>query len=71
MDASEDYGSVTAGKMADLVLLEADPLQDIRNTRKISAVIFGGKVFGREALDGIFQTAIDEASLYATSPEPQ
>jgi hypothetical protein len=37
-------GSIEAGKLADLVLLDADPLSDIRNTRKIHAVIKGGRV---------------------------
>ena len=37
------YGTVTAGKIADLVVLDADPLQDIANTRKIHRVMQGGK----------------------------
>ena len=41
-------GSIEAGKLADLVLLDADPLSDIRNTRKIRAVIKGGRVARRE-----------------------
>lgn len=35
-------GSVAAGKLADLVILDADPTADIRNTRKIARVIRGG-----------------------------
>ncbi|MDX2034150.1 MAG: amidohydrolase family protein [Blastocatellia bacterium] len=37
-------GSVEKGKRADLVLLDADPLRDIRNTRRIHAVILGGRL---------------------------
>jgi imidazolonepropionase-like amidohydrolase len=37
-------GSIETGKLADLLLLDADPLSDIRNTRKIHAVIKGGRV---------------------------
>jgi Amidohydrolase family len=37
-------GMLAAGKLADIVLLTADPLQDIRNTRKIELVIRGGLV---------------------------
>jgi imidazolonepropionase-like amidohydrolase len=34
-----DLGTIAAGKLADLVLLDADPLADIRNTQKIRAVV--------------------------------
>ena len=40
-----DFGTVAAGKIADLVLLDANPLEDISNTRKIAAVVYGGKLF--------------------------
>ena len=38
----DEIGSIEVGKRADLVLLEADPLDDIRNTRRIAAVVVGG-----------------------------
>ncbi len=38
------------GKIADLVLLDANPLQDINNTQKIAAVVAGGRIFHRAAL---------------------
>jgi len=44
-------GTVEEGKSADLVLLDASPLEDIRNTRKIRGVVMRGKYFPREALD--------------------
>jgi imidazolonepropionase-like amidohydrolase len=47
------YGTVEPGKVADLVLLEANPLQDIRNTQRISAVVFNGNYYGRRDLDRI------------------
>jgi hypothetical protein len=50
-------GAVEAGKIADLVLLSADPLADIRNTRQITAVILGGRLLGRAALDGLLAQA--------------
>jgi ankyrin repeat protein/imidazolonepropionase-like amidohydrolase len=46
----DSMGTVEHGKVADLVLLDADPLQDIRNTQRIAAVVVGGKIFQRAAL---------------------
>src|SRR5215471_18395992 len=51
MGRENDLGTVATGKIADLVLLDANPLEDIANTKKISAVVFGGKFFSRAALD--------------------
>jgi len=49
------FGSVEVGKIADLVLLSANPLEDIRNTQKISIVIAGGWLLDRAALDQILR----------------
>ena len=48
-----EYGSVAVGKVADLVLLGADPLVRIEHTQQIDAVVFGGRVYNRTALDGL------------------
>lgn len=45
MGKADKYGTVAAGKTADLVLLDKNPLEDIRNTQTIHAVIFDGKVY--------------------------
>jgi hypothetical protein len=44
MKKDADYGSVEAGKVADIVILNADPLQDIANTRQIHQVVLDGKI---------------------------
>ena len=41
----KDYGALAKGKMADLVVLDKNPLDDILNTRTVSAVYIGGKKF--------------------------
>ncbi len=46
-------GTLSAGKIADIVLLDADPLTDIRNTRRIFAVIQAGRLFSRADLDAL------------------
>ena len=46
-----DMGSVAEGKVADLVLLDANPLDDINNTRRIRGVLLAGRYFTRAALD--------------------
>jgi adenine deaminase len=49
--ATDSLGTVAAGKLADLVLLDADPLADITNTAAIRAVVADGRYYDRAALD--------------------
>jgi imidazolonepropionase-like amidohydrolase len=51
LHTAKDSGTVEKGKLVDLVLLDANPLDDIRNTRNIHAVILRGKLLDRAALD--------------------
>jgi hypothetical protein len=53
IQATDSLGTVAAGKLADLVLLDANPLADITNTTQISAVVANGRYFDRAALDGL------------------
>jgi imidazolonepropionase-like amidohydrolase len=53
----KDLGTVEKGKLADLVLLSADPLADIKNTRKIAVVVVNGKLLKRADLDKLLSSA--------------
>jgi imidazolonepropionase-like amidohydrolase len=50
---ADSVGTIAPGKVADLVLLDADPLRDITNTRRVRAVVLRGRVFQRDDLDGV------------------
>jgi dipeptidyl aminopeptidase/acylaminoacyl peptidase len=50
----DDLGTIEPGKAADLVILDADPREDIRNTRKIAAVMQSGRLYEAATLDQIW-----------------
>lgn len=50
MGRADELGTIAPGKLADMVLLDADPHADITNTRRIHRVILGGRVIDPEAL---------------------
>jgi imidazolonepropionase-like amidohydrolase len=52
-ERTADFGTVEKGRFADLVLLDADPLADIRNTRRIAGVVLNGRLHTRADLDRI------------------
>jgi imidazolonepropionase-like amidohydrolase len=56
------YGTIETNRVADLVLLEANPLDDIRNTRKIAGVVRAGKFYSREDLDRMLELAAKAAA---------
>ena len=57
----DSLGTVESGKIANLVLLDANPLEDIRNTRKIRAVVLNGKYLSYETLQKLLADAKDSA----------
>jgi imidazolonepropionase-like amidohydrolase len=53
LQRADDFGSIAKGKVADVVLLDADPLRDVGAVRKIHAVMAAGRYFDRPALDAL------------------
>ena len=71
LNATDSLGTVAPGKLADLVLLDADPLADIHNTARIRAVVAGGRLFDRDALDALLagaERAGSAPAAHALSP---
>lgn len=56
-----ELGSIQVGKKADMILLAANPLTDINNTRSIVGVVFNGSYFDEAALLGLQQYTLDMA----------
>jgi imidazolonepropionase-like amidohydrolase len=59
-----DMGSVEKGKIADLVLLDANPLEDIANTKRIRAVVLAGRYFSRADLDLMLKRVAVAAAMH-------
>jgi cytosine/adenosine deaminase-related metal-dependent hydrolase len=63
---ADDLGSVEPRRIADLVVLDADPLKDIRNTRRIHSVVTRGRVISpaaRQQLLADVEAAVKQPSV--------
>jgi imidazolonepropionase-like amidohydrolase len=58
----DSLGTIEKGKFADLVLLEANPLEDISNTQRINAVVVNGRYLPKEALQRMLAEAVAAAN---------
>jgi hypothetical protein len=66
-DIADDTGAIAQGKLASLVLVRANPLDDIANAARIEAVLLAGRYFDRAALDRL----LDETQRYAEGTRPK
>jgi dihydroorotase-like cyclic amidohydrolase len=53
---AKQYGSVTVGKFADLLLLDKNPLENINNTRSINTIFYNGRIIEKAEINQIFET---------------
>ena len=53
LDAEDSFGTVQVGKLGDLVLLDANPLDDIRNTRRIEGVFLEGEWLSKQRIEAL------------------
>jgi imidazolonepropionase-like amidohydrolase len=63
LEKTDSLGSVSVGKIADLVFLDANPLKNIRNTRQIWAVVLDGEVLDRESIENILSASRERATF--------
>lgn len=59
---TDSLGSIDVGMIADLVLLDENPLEDIRNTRRIWAVVLDGEVLDKQAINDILSESTEAAA---------
>ena len=57
---TDSLGTVARGKVAELVLLDANPLENIRNVARVNAVWRGGRYLSRATLDAMLKTLADK-----------
>ena len=58
LGVADEMGTIEVGKRTDLVLVDADPLADIRNVQRIHAVVLRGRLLDRPVLDGFRARAV-------------
>lgn len=66
-----DLGSIEVGKIADLVILDANPLDNLKNTNTVSKVIKDGKVYDTKALDVLWPKPEKAPAYYWQKPAPK
>jgi imidazolonepropionase-like amidohydrolase len=67
----KDTGLIAAGRRADMVLLDADPSQDIANTQKISGIVLAGQFLQRKDLDALLEKSRAAAAAWQQNSPPQ
>ncbi|MEJ2162745.1 MAG: amidohydrolase family protein, partial [Robiginitalea sp.] len=66
-----DLGSIETGKLADLVVLNANPLEDLRNTNTVVYVLKNGRMYQADTLDELWPQARKAAPFTWQTPKPE
>ena len=66
----DELGTIEVGKLADLVLLDADPLAAITNTTRIAGVVANGRLLEKPDLQTLLVAAEQPVATPAASPMP-